>query len=142
MTDGDERQFVDTNVLVYAHDSSAGPRHERAREVLRALWDSGAGCLSIQVLQEFYVVVTKKVPKPLAPVDAQRLISDLAAWTVHSPSADDILRAIEIQETYRVSFWDAMVVRSASQLGCATMLSEDLGAGQVYEGVRVVNPFV
>jgi predicted nucleic acid-binding protein len=141
MAGNDSYQFLDTNILVYAHDRSAGQKHERAKELVQELWDTGAGCLSIQVLQEFYVTVTRKVPQPV-PVDtAARVISDLAFWRLHAPEARDVLGAIDLQQRYQLSFWDAMVVWSAAELGCRAIWSEDLNPGQVYDGVRLQNPF-
>lgn len=134
-------QFIDTNVLIYAHDLSAGEKHGRARDLIRELWQSGQGCLSIQVLQEFYVNVTQKVAKPLAPEEAGQIIADLAAWQVHRPGVEDLLDAIGLQGRYRISFWDAMIVASAAQMGCQTIWSEDLNPGQVYGQVVVQNPF-
>ncbi len=137
-----ELQFVDTNVLVYAHDRSAGVKYERGLALLESLWEKRLGCLSVQVLQEFYVVVTQKIPKPLEPAQAERILRDLAHWRVHAPNADDVLGAVGLQQRLRVSFWDAMVLWSAQQLGCATLWSEDLSPAQDYLGVRVVNPFL
>lgn len=134
-------QFVDTNVLIYAHDRSAEHKHTRARELTRELWQTGEGCLSIQVLQEFYVNVTQKVAQPLASEVAAQLIADLSVWQVHRPGIEDILDAIRLQERHQVSFWDAMIIASAIQLGCQTIWSEDLNPGQVYDRVTVVNPF-
>ena len=136
-----ERHFVDTNVLVYAHDRSAGAKHARARALLADLWNSQAGCLSIQVLQEFYVNITRKVAHPLDPATAQQIIADLGHWRVHSPTVDDVLSAITLQQQHSLSFWDAMMVTSAIQLGCAVVWSEDLNAGQDYHGTRIANPF-
>jgi predicted nucleic acid-binding protein len=133
-------QFVDTNVLVYAHDLSAGEKHTRARDLVRELWQSGEGCLSVQVLQEFYVSITRKVARPLAPDVAARIIGDLAAWRVHCPGVEDVLDAIRLQGRYQISFWDAMILVSAIQLGCQSIWSEDLNVGQVYDTVRVLNP--
>lgn len=135
------RQFVDTNVLVYAHDVSAGTKHDRARELLEQLWTNRTGCLSVQVLQEFYVTVTRKVPLPLDGQVAAQIIADFAQWTVHAPVVDDVLGAIELHQRNGISFWDAMVLRSARQLGCAVLWSEDLSPSQDYAGVRVQNPF-
>ena len=138
----DERlEFVDTNVLIYAHDVSAGEKRTRARELLQSLWQSEAGCLSIQVLQEFYVNVTQKVAKPLVPEMAAQIIADLSVWQLHCPGMEDVLDAIRLQSRYAVSFWDAMILASAVQLGCATLWSEDLNHGQDYEGVTILNPF-
>jgi len=137
-----KRQFVDTNILVYAHDIEAGDKHGRARALIAQLWESGQGHLSVQVLQEFFVAVTTKVKKPLEIRVASRLISWLANWKVHSPNAHDVIRATEIQERHKVSFWDAMIIRSAESLGCDVIWSEDLNHGQRYENVLVLNPFL
>jgi predicted nucleic acid-binding protein len=134
-------QFVDTNVLIYAHDLSAGEKHNRARDLIRELWQSGEGCLSIQVLQEFYVNVTQKVARPLPLEEAGQIVADLAAWQVHRPGVEDVLDAIRLQERYRISFWDAMIVASAGQMGCRTIWSEDLNPEQVYGQVTVLDPF-
>jgi predicted nucleic acid-binding protein len=135
-------QFVDTNILIYAHDRSAGDKHIRARNLIRELWLSGEGCLSMQVLQEFYVNVTQKVAKPLATDVAAQIIADLAVWQVHRPGVEDVLDAIRLQDRYQTSFWDAMIVASAIQLSCQTIWSEDLNAGQIYDSVTVLSPFL
>ena len=135
-------QFVDTNVLIYAHDHSAVEKHVRARDLVRALWQSGEGCLSVQVLQEFYVNITQKVAKPLQADAAAQIVADLSVWQVHRPGVEDILDAIRLQARYQISFWDAMIVASALQLGCQTIWSEDLNPGQVHETVTVTSPFV
>ncbi len=134
-------QFVDTNILIYAHDLSAGDKHARAQELVRQLWNSAEGCLSVQVLQEFYVNVTRKVAKPLAPEMAAQIVADLSAWHVHCPGVEDVLDAIALEQRHRISFWDAMIVSSAIQLGCDTIWSEDLSAGETYGRATVRRPF-
>jgi predicted nucleic acid-binding protein len=134
-------QFVDTNILIYAHDVSAGQKQIRARKLLEDLWQSELGRLSIQVLQEFYVNVTQKVAKPLPTEEAAQIVADLSAWEVHCPRMEDVLDAIRVQERYQVSFWDAMVIASAVALGCQILWSEDLNPGQVYDQVQVQSPF-
>jgi predicted nucleic acid-binding protein len=141
MRDERDLQFVDSNVLIYAYDATAGVKHERAKALVAKLWESRYGCLSIPVLQEFYVTVTRKVAHPLAGDVAAEVVSDLAAWRVHAPVVEDVNQAIATHRRHEISFWDAMVIRSAAQLGCKTLWSEDLNSGQVYEGVRVINPF-
>jgi predicted nucleic acid-binding protein len=141
MSEPDNLQFLDTNILIYAHDRSAGDKHIRAKELVRELWQSGEGCLSVQVLQEFYVNVTQKVSKPLAAEVAAQIIADLSLWQVHRPGVEDILDAIRLQDRYQITFWDAMIVASAIQMGCQTLWSEDLNPGQVYDQVRVQSPF-
>jgi predicted nucleic acid-binding protein len=136
------RQFVDTNVLVYAHDVTAGYKHNRARSLMEELWETREGCLSVQVLQEFFVTTTRKIPKPLDAPAAAQIIGDLAHWHLHTPAAGDVLAATDICQRTGVSFWAAMIVRSAKELGCGTVHSEDLNPGQAYEGVQVRNPFL
>ena len=138
---GGERYFVDTNLFVYAHDESAGRKREIARDLICELWEAHSGYASVQVMQELFVDLTRKVPKPLSEREAAALIEDLSAWTVHSPGVRDVLYAIELHERMEVSFWDAMILTSANSLGCRVLYSEDLSAGQTYDGVLVVNPF-
>jgi predicted nucleic acid-binding protein len=135
------RQFIDTNILLYAHDTSAGFKHERARALLEQLWESRDGCLSIQILQEFFVNVTRKIPRPLEPTVAKEIIADLSRWHTHVPAADDVLGAIGLHQRTGISFWDAMMVRSATEIGCKVIYSEDLNHGQLYDGVPVEDPF-
>ena len=134
-------QFVDTNILIYAHDASAGQKQARAQQLIQDLWQSGEGCLSIQVLQEFYVNVTQKVAKPLPIEVAAQIIADLSVWEVHCPRIEDVLDAIRLQERCQISFWDAMAIASAVQLGCRILWSEDLNPGQVYDQIEVRSPF-
>ena len=141
MSEPSNPQFLDTNILIYAHDRSAEDKQIRARELVRELWQSGEGCLSIQVLQEFYVNVTQKVSKPLSGEVAAQIIADLSLWPIHRPGPQDILDAIRLQSRYQITFWDAMIIASAIQMGCQTLWSEDLNPGQVYDQVTVRNPF-
>ncbi|MGB9814160.1 MAG: PIN domain-containing protein [Thermovenabulum sp.] len=142
MRDNFGLQFVDTNVLVYAHDASAGRKHEIAKELLKELWDTRKGCLSTQVLQEFYVTITKKVKKPLSPLQASQIISDLGFWKLDMPDVGDILEAIQISQRYMISFWDSLIICSAINLDCDVIWSEDLNPGQYFDKIKVVNPFL
>ncbi len=141
MSDKVGYQFVDTNVLIYAHDTGSGVKHIIARQLVQELWNSLTGCLSIQVFQEFFVNITRKAKSPLSAIEARQHIGDLSQWKVHVAEVLDVLGAIDIQKRYQISFWDALIVRSAAQTGCECIWSEDLNSGQVYEGVRVINPF-
>lgn len=136
-----ERQFVDTNVFVYAYDKGNGIKQKLARKLITNLWENYRGCISIQVLQELYVTITKKVSIPLSPGTASQIIADLSAWNHHVPDAGDVLEAINIQQRYGISFWDAMIVNSAWKTGCSVIWTEDLNSGQVYGNVKVYNPF-
>lgn len=135
------KPFVDTNVLIYAYDRSAGERHQSAAMLLRTLWQRGGGVISTQVLHEFYVNVTRKIPQPLSPVVARGLIDSYCVWQVQSTTCEGALLAADVAERHRLSFWDAAIIVAAMQGGAALLLSEDLNAGQIIEGVRVVNPF-
>src|SRR5262245_35519345 len=117
------REFVDANILVYAFDASAGDKQTRAESLLARLWASQSGCLSVQVLQEFFVVVTAKVPRPLSVSIAAERIREFAAWLVFAPTAADVLAAINLQQDAKIAFWDAMIVHAAIESGCETLWS-------------------
>ena len=136
-----QREFVDANILVYAFDASAGPKQQAAQQLLERLWEGGTGCLSIQVLQEFYVSVTRKVAKPLPVEEATARVRELAAWKVFSPTADDVLSAIALHRQAKIGFWDAMILLAAAESGCDVLWTEDLNDGQLQRGVRIRNPF-
>lgn len=136
-----QREFVDANVLVYAFDSSAARKQQAAQQLLERLWESSTGCLSIQVLQEFFVTVTRKVAKPLHMEEATARIREFAAWTIFAPTADDVLNAIGLHAQAKIGFWDAMIVLAAAESGCDVLWTEDLQDGQVLRGVRIRNPF-
>jgi predicted nucleic acid-binding protein len=109
--------------------------------LISGLWETGNGCLSVQVLQEFYVTVTRKVTQPIPIEDAVEILRDLSFWHIHTPNAEDVLGATDIQRHYQLSFWDAMVIHSAKCLGCQVVWSEDLFDGQEYEDMLIRNPF-
>lgn len=136
-----QREFVDANVLVYAFDSSAARKQQAAQQLLERLWESATGCVSVQVLQEFFVTITKKVPKPLPVDDAKARIREFAAWTVFAPTAEDVLTAIDLQAQVKIGFWDAMVVVAAAEAECEVLWTEDLNHSQMLRGVRIQNPF-
>ncbi|MGE5549193.1 MAG: PIN domain-containing protein [Bacteroidota bacterium] len=135
------KQFVDTNILIYAYDDSAGAKGERARGILVGLWQSGLGCLSIQVLQEFFTNATRKIKNPISIDDAAGVVADVAQWRVHSPVTADVLAAIELARRDKLSYWDAAIITSAQRLGCRLLWSEDLPDGACYGDVVVRNPF-
>lgn len=134
------KAFVDSNILVYHHDITAGYKRERAKQLVEELWHSGEGCVSVQVLQEFYVTSTRKLGMPQDEAEAQ--VIRLSAWTVHTPSAHDVVAAIRLHRNEQLSFWDAMIVQSARRLGCHLLYSEDLNPGQTVAGVMIQNPFL
>jgi predicted nucleic acid-binding protein len=137
-----DKCFVDTNILIYAHDRSAGVKHERARELIEKLWTNGQGVLSTQVLQEFCVNLRRKVARPLAVDEIRRLVNDYMSWEIVVNSAEAVIQALEIEIRHKTSFWEALILQAAEQSGAAVLYSEDLAAGQSYGTVRVVNPLV
>jgi predicted nucleic acid-binding protein len=133
--------FLDTNILVYAHDLDAGARHTVAVKILKDMWEKRTGVLSTQVLQEFYIIVTKKIGSPISPLEAREIIRSYACWEIRENTATSIIRASEIEEKYRISFWDASVVVAAYEAKVDTLLTEDLNSGQMIEGILIENPF-
>jgi predicted nucleic acid-binding protein len=134
-------EFCDTNVLAYAYGLGGGRKWEVARQLVDGLWASGSGALSVQVLQELYVTVTRKVVPPLSPEQARTIVDRLTLWPVVEPNARDVLDAIDNSVRWHISFWDAMLLTAANKAGAAVLWSEDLNPGQVYGGVTVRNPF-
>ncbi len=137
-----ERSFVDTNVLVYAHDRGAGTRHATARALVTSLWNERAGVISTQVVQELYVNLRRKASRPISRTDARRVIDDYLTWEVVVNDGDAILQALDLEERHRVSFWDALIIAAAGTAGVTTLYSEDLSHDQMFGDVRVVNPFL
>ena len=135
------KTFIDTNVLIYAHDIDAGAKNQIAKSVLRDLWSERTGVLSVQVLQEFYVNVTRKIAKPLSKDLARLVVSSYAIWCTETTSTE-IASAFRIEDEARIGFWDALIVSSASKNGATRILSEDLNAGQRIAGILIENPFV
>ena len=135
-----DRVFVDTNILIYAHDLDAGNKNRKASQILRGLWESGTGIISIQVLQEFYVNITRKIPAPIPRSIARGLVSNYMAWPVELNVPKTLLHASEIEERYQLSFWDSLIIASAYQSGSDKIITEDLNHGQVIEGIIIENP--
>lgn len=133
------RAFLDTNVLVYLFDRDTPAKQQRAREVLAA--EGGSASVSTQVLQEFYVTVTRKLGQPLAEKDAEAAVRDLAALEVVPIDTPLVLAAIARSRADRLSLWDALVVESALRSGCRRLLTEDLQDGRLFGRLRVENPF-
>lgn len=133
--------FVDTNIIVYAYDISAGEKHKKAMEIMEDLWDSGHGIISSQVLQEFFVNATRKIAKPLDVVTAKEIVKDLLKWKVVNVNGDMILEAMDIHSSHKYSFWDSMIIAAAIEGGAGTILSEDLSDSQMVKGAIIKNPF-
>lgn len=133
--------FVDTNILIYAEDRDAKRKHIAARDLILKLWDDREGVVSIQVLQEFYVNVTRKLKKPLGSAKALEIIEEYLTWTVVENTSNLLTSAIRLQAKAQLSFWDAMVVQAAIEAGCEQLYSEDMNDGQRFGSLSIVNPF-
>lgn len=136
------RYFVDTNILVYAHDRSAGEKYLRALSVIDELWNSGEGALSTQVMQELSYNLRRKTARPLSTEEVKLIVRDYSTWHMVTNTSSSILRALDLEEKYRLSFWDALILQAAEAAGASVVYSEDLSNGQSYGAVRVVNPLI
>ncbi len=134
--------FVDTNVLVYARDTTDPAKHARASDWVAALWERGNGRLSVQVLQEYYVTTTRKLRPGLAPEEARADVLDLAAWSPVVADVQTLASAWTIEERFGLSFWDALIVAAAQVSRCEVLLTEDLQHGMDLDGVRIADPFL
>lgn len=135
-----DKTFVDTNVLIYAHDTDAPAKRQIANRLLDQLWADRTGCLSVQVLQEFYVNVTRKIARPLPKASARRVVDAYAIWALDVTPAE-ISSAFQIEDQARIGFWDALIIACALKSGAARIVSEDLNSGQKIAGIRIENPF-
>jgi len=136
-----DRHFVDANILMYAHDTASGAKHNRAKAVVERLWLDRSGVVSTQVLQELCVNLRRKAGRPVELETVRRIVADYLTWNVITNTGESILQALDIEKRYRISFWDALVVQAAEASGATVLYTEDLSHGQTYCGVRVVNPF-
>jgi predicted nucleic acid-binding protein len=136
-----DRFFVDTNLLVYSRDASEPEKQQKATKWMTQLWYDKSGRLSYQVLQEFYITVTRKLD-PGLPIEIARMdVRSLMSWQPLSSSASVLERAWAIQDRYGLSWWDALIVSAAQTAECQYLLTEDLQENQLLEQVKVVNPF-
>lgn len=132
--------FVDTNILIYAYGPKVDEKHSRAIRALERLWQGQTGRVSMQVLQEFYVTATQKLKTPRA--SAREVVQAYTPWVQSLTTPETILRASDLAESARLSFWDALIIASAEEAGALQLYSEDLNAGQIIAGVKIVNPLV
>ena len=133
-------EFVDTNILIYAFDATAGEKRRVAVELITRLWLDRYGCISLQVLQEFYVAATRKLI--LAPEQAALQMSRFGRWRVHRPSVEDVLAAVDLHRSHSVSFWDGLILRSAQASQCSILWSEDMSSAGQWGNLEVRNPFL
>lgn len=135
------KTFVDTNILVYAHDADAGARHATARTLLAELWEGRSGVLSTQVLQEFYAVVTRKFKPAMPRTKARAIVAAYGEWCAVATEPQLIVAASGLEEEHTLPFWDALIVQAAIQVGAERLLSEDLQDGRRFGGLTIENPF-
>jgi len=135
------KTFVDTNVLIFAYDLDAGEKHRKAKDAVQALWDSNNGVVSAQVLEEFYVNVTRKIPQPLSKQQGLELIQDYLSWETVGIHGGMVAEAAQMEEQLNISFWDAMIVVSAQRSGADLLLSEDFQSGRQFGSLMVQSPF-
>jgi predicted nucleic acid-binding protein len=136
----DEQIFIDTNLLVYAHDAKAGSKHRIAKQRVKSLWERDfPPAVSVQVLQEAYVNFTRK---GMAANEARKFVADYLQWDVIVNDTALLLDGLGLSQRWRVSLWDALILAAAKRAKASIIWSEDLNAGQDYGGVVVVNPFV
>ncbi len=137
----DRVTFVDTNVLVYAHDRSETRKQPAAQALIDALWRNRTGVLSTQVLQEFYVVARRKFDPPMPRAAARELVALYGEWPTVQLDVALILAASKLEERHAFSFWDALIVEAARRSGAERLVTEDLQDGRQIGGVRIENPF-
>ena len=136
------RVFFDTNILVYLYDADAGDKKERACELFEREATAGRIVLSTQVLQEFYVAVTRRLAVPLDPAVAEDVVRNLSVLPLVRIDAEKILAAIGRSRRQKFSFWDALIIEAALTGGADRLFSEDLQHGQVIDGLQIENPFI
>jgi predicted nucleic acid-binding protein len=135
------KRFVDTNILVYAHDPSSGVKHYQATRIVTDLWQSRAGVLSTQVLHEFCVTV-RRLNRNFPLEDLQHIVRNFLGWEIVVNTGESILNALGMESRYKISFWDALIVNAAQISHADVLYTEDLNDGQVFGSVRVVNPLL
>ena len=133
--------FVDSNILLYAHDRDAGEKRRIAQGILARLAVERRGAMSMQVLQEFYANATRKLTPKLPKHEARDTVEDFKHWCVET-TPEEILHAFEIEDKTHLNFWDALIVAAAKKVGAERILSEDWNHGQRIEGIRIENPFL
>ena len=138
-----DRDFFDTNILIYAVGADEPDKQNRARELLTAAIENDTGVISAQVLGEFFVISTssRRVERPLTPTEARLIVEQVSVLTVVGLDLAMVRRALDTRARYQISYWDGLIIAAAERAGCTRILSEDLNAGQDYNGIVMVNPF-
>ena len=137
-----DKVFFDSNILIYAYDTRDSNKQNQAQALLLKGMESQTAVLSAQVLGEFFVVVTRKIPQPMTSSEAGEVIAELGAREVVALDFSLVQRAIATQQKYGTSYWDSLIISAAERAGCVRIFSEDLNNGQLYHGIEVQNPFL
>mgnify|MGYP001591479486 CR=1 FL=1 len=136
-----DKTFIDTNILVYAHDVEAGDKRTQAAKTIEDLWNHRKGVVSLQVLQEFYVTLTQKISKPVSAKLALDLVRQYGTWELAGMDVENLIEAVHLQQKYKLAFWDALIIQAALSSDCRILLSEDMSHNQRLEGLLIQNPF-
>ncbi|MBI5194097.1 MAG: PIN domain-containing protein [Nitrospirae bacterium] len=136
-----DKYFFDTNILVYAFDKSDLEKHNHSAKLIHAAYENRNGYVSTQVLQEFFVVTTKKIEIPLSVNEARDIIKDFSVWSVIDTNLPVIMQAIEVMKDYTLSFWDCLIICAAKVAGCSIIYTEDLSHQQIIENITIINPY-
>jgi len=134
--------FIDTNILLYSHDTHDATKYRVAAKLLAELWTSGMGVLSTQVLQEFYSAATRKLQPALSPPQARKVVRDYSDWCRVDTDPLLIISASELSEQHSINFWDALIVEAALRAGAVELVTEDLQNGRQFDHLTVRNPFL
>ena len=136
-----DKVFIDSNIIVYAYDSHEPAKQTIAQALLSSAIKEESAFLSVQVLGEFFVVVTRRIKNPLSVDEAEKIVNILATLPVYEIDLSLVRRAIKTHKEYGISYWDSLIILTAERAGCTKVLSEDLKEGQAYHNVLVENPF-
>ncbi len=136
-----DKVFLDTNIIVYAHDKASPDRKAKSQAILFECLRNGTGVISAQVLSEFFVTITQKVKQPMSSDAAKKEIVLLSTLTTVDIDATLVVEAVNIKERWQLSYWDSLILAAAERAGCGTVYSEDMSDGQHYGSLVVCNPF-
>jgi predicted nucleic acid-binding protein len=136
-----DKVFLDTNILVYAYDENEPKKQQKAQDILTDGIEQESSFLSVQVLGEFFNVVTRHIPQPMSSDEALEIIDMLSIMPVQEIDLTMVKRAIDTHKTYKISYWDSLILSAAERAGCTMLFSEDLSDGQTYQNILVRNPF-
>lgn len=137
-----DRVFLDTNIVVYAHDKTDPDKKAKSQAILFECLRTGTGVISAQVLSEFFVTITQKIEQPISPDRARKEIVLLSTMATIDIDATLVVEAVNIKERWQLSYWDSLILAAAERAGCEKVYSEDMSDGQCYGSLTVCNPYV